>query len=169
MAKVPKPDLFTFVAEIALQSGQPVPITCNCGGVITIIPPMQEDLVVCRGESRIKINVLSGDPGYVMGMSPNGEPMLIPVQGSSKEKLESATDTPAASLWMNPPIWAKRSIRSTLLSVMPCLPLISGKLCRQLQLLDSIREPFPRLQPLDAGLGNLRDYALLHQPARHPL
>ena len=89
MASRPDPDLFTFVAEIALHKGQAIPITCNCGGVVTIMPPMQEDLVVCpRCESRIKINVLSGDPGYVMGMTPDGEPMLIPVQGSSKEKLE---------------------------------------------------------------------------------
>lgn len=93
MANVPKPDLFTFVAEIALQRGQAVPISCNCGGVITIMPPMQEDLVVCPScESRIKINVLSGDPGYVMGMSPDGEPMLIPVQGSSREKLEMSAE-----------------------------------------------------------------------------
>lgn len=89
MANVPKPDLFTFVAEVALQRAQPIPIKCNCGGVITIMPPMQEELVICPNcESRIKINVLSGDPGYVMGMTPEGEPMLIPVQGSSKEKLE---------------------------------------------------------------------------------
>lgn len=89
VARTPKPDLFTFVAEVALQDGKPVPITCNCGGVITIMPPMQEDLIVCpKCESRIKINVLAGDPGYVMGMTPEGEPMLIPVQGSSKDKLE---------------------------------------------------------------------------------
>jgi len=86
-----KPDLFTFVAEIAVQRGDPIPITCNCGGVITIMPPLQEELVVCpRCESRIKMLVLSGDPGYVMGRAPNGEPMLIPVQGSSKENLAPA-------------------------------------------------------------------------------
>src|SRR5258708_1661087 len=84
-----KPDLFAFVAEIAVQRGDPIPITCNCGGVITIMPPLEEKLVVCpRCESRIKLLLLSGDPGYVMGRTPNGEPMLIPVQGSSKEKLE---------------------------------------------------------------------------------
>lgn len=89
MAKLLKPDLFTFVAETAVKRGDPIPITCNCGGVITIMPPLQEELVVCANcESRIKLLVLSGDPGYVMGRSPNGEPMLIPVQGSSKEKLE---------------------------------------------------------------------------------
>lgn len=85
----PKPDLFTFVAEVAVQRGDPIPITCNCEGVITIMPPLQEELVVCpRCESRIKLIVLSGDPGYVVGRAPNGDPMLIPVQGSSREKLE---------------------------------------------------------------------------------
>lgn len=83
-----KPDLFTFVAEIAVERGDPIPVTCNCGSLITIMPPLQEELVVCpRCESRIKLLVLSGDPGYVMGRAPNGEPMLIPVQGSSPEKL----------------------------------------------------------------------------------
>lgn len=53
------------------------------------MPPLQEDLIVCSGcESRIKLMVLSGDPGYVMGRAPSGEPMLIPVQGSSREKLD---------------------------------------------------------------------------------
>lgn len=83
-----KPDLFTFVAEVAVERGDPIAITCNCGSVITIMPPLQEELVVCPAcESRIKLLVLSGDPGYVMGRAPNGEPMLIPVQGSSPEKL----------------------------------------------------------------------------------
>jgi hypothetical protein len=88
-----EPDLFTFVAEIAVQRGDPIPITCNCGGVITIMPPLQEELVVCpRCESRIKLVLLAGDPGYVFGREPNGEPMLIPVQGSSKEKLEISAE-----------------------------------------------------------------------------
>lgn len=83
-----KPDLFTFVAQIAVESGDPIPITCNCGSVITIMPPLQEELVVCPScESRIKLLVLTGDPGDVIGRAPNGEPMLIPVQGSSPEKL----------------------------------------------------------------------------------
>lgn len=88
-----KPDLFTFVAGIAVQRGDPIPITCNCGGVITIMPPLQEELVVCpRCKSRIKLLVLSGDPGYVMGCAPNGEPMLMPVQGSSEEKLKISAE-----------------------------------------------------------------------------
>ncbi len=83
-----KPNLFTFVAEIAVERGDPIPVTCNCGSVITIMPPLQEELVVCPScESRIKLLVLNGDPGYVVGRAPNGEPMLIPVQGSSPEKL----------------------------------------------------------------------------------
>jgi hypothetical protein len=89
MPKKLKPDLFTFVAGVAAERNEPLPITCNCGGLITIMPPIQENVVVCaRCESRIKILVLEGDPGYVFGADPNGEPMLIPVQGSSKEKLE---------------------------------------------------------------------------------
>lgn len=48
-----KPDLFTFVAEVAVKRGDPLPITCNCGGVITIMPPLQEELVICaKCESR---------------------------------------------------------------------------------------------------------------------
>jgi hypothetical protein len=83
-----KPDLFTFLAGIAVERGDPIPVTCNCGSVITIMPPLQEELVVCpKCESRIKLLVLTGDPGYVIGRAPNGEPMLIPVQGSSPEQL----------------------------------------------------------------------------------
>ena len=89
MARKLKPDLVTFVAEVAVEAGDPIPISCNCGGIITIMPPLQEELVVCaKCESRIKLQVLSGDPGYVVGRAPDGEPMLIPVQGSSKEMLE---------------------------------------------------------------------------------
>lgn len=87
------PDLFAFVAEVAVLSGKPFPITCNCGGLITIMPPLQEEMVVCaQCESRIKLLVLTGDPGYVFGQAPDGEPMLIPVQGSSKEKLEISSE-----------------------------------------------------------------------------
>jgi len=89
MRKNLKPDLFTFVAGIAVERNEPLPITCNCGGVITIVPPLQEHVVVCaRCESRIKILVLEGDPGYVCGFDSSGEPMLTPVQGSSKQKLD---------------------------------------------------------------------------------
>ncbi len=84
-----KPDLFTFVAGVAVERNEPLPITCNCSGVITIMPPLQDQVVVCaRCESRIKVLVLEGDPGYVFGSDPRGEPMLIPVQGSSKQKLD---------------------------------------------------------------------------------
>jgi len=93
MAEELKPDLFSFVAEIAVQRGDPIPITRDCGGLITIMPPLQEELVISpRCESRIKLLLLSGNPGYVFGPEPNGEPMLIPVQGSSKEKLEISVE-----------------------------------------------------------------------------
>jgi len=81
-------DLFTFVAEHGIKKGGPFPIHCNCGAVITIMPPFQEESVICPCcESSIKIMVVEGDPGYVFGWNENG-PMLIPVQGSSKEALE---------------------------------------------------------------------------------
>jgi len=94
-----EPDLFTFVAKIAVERGDPIPITCNCGSMITIMPPLQEELVVCpKCESRIKLLVLTGDPGYVIGRAPNGEPMLIPVQGSSPEKLAISDENRRAML-----------------------------------------------------------------------
>jgi len=86
-------DLGTFVAGVAVERGEPLAITCNCGGVITIMPPLQEDLVVCaKCESRIKILVVSGDPGFIVGRAPNGDPMLIPVQGSTKKKLNISAE-----------------------------------------------------------------------------
>jgi hypothetical protein len=87
-------DLYTFVAGAALQGGSPFPLRCNCGGVVTILPPFQDEYVVCvRCESTIRMLVVDGDPGYIIGADPDGTPKLIPVQGSSKpppEKLSAA-------------------------------------------------------------------------------
>jgi len=78
-------DLYTFVAEAAIQKNEPFKLTCNCGGVITIMPPFQDDFVICaRCESTIKMLVIEGDPGYIIGADPDGSPKLIPVQGSSQ-------------------------------------------------------------------------------------
>ena len=78
-------DLYTFVAGDALESGLPFALECNCGGVITIMPPFQDEYVVCpRCESRIKMLVIEGDPGYIIGSDSDGTPKLLPVQGSSK-------------------------------------------------------------------------------------
>jgi hypothetical protein len=78
-------DLYTFVAGAALQRLVPFPLECNCGKVITILPPFQDEYVVCPGcESRIKMLVIEGDPGYIIGADPDGSPRLLPVQGSSK-------------------------------------------------------------------------------------
>jgi hypothetical protein len=77
-------DLYTFVAGAALQEGKPFPIHCNCGGVVTIMPPFQDEHVVCaRCESRIRMLVIEGDPGYVIGADPDGAPRLLPVQGGT--------------------------------------------------------------------------------------
>ena len=78
-------DLYTFVAGAALEAGKPFPMECNCGGVVTIMPPFQDEYVVCpRCESKIRMLVIEGDPGYIIGADPDGAPKLLPVQGSSK-------------------------------------------------------------------------------------
>ena len=77
-------DLYTFIAGAALERGNPFPLECNCGGVVTIMPPFQDEYVVCpRCEARIKMLVIEGDPGYIIGADPDGTPKLLPVQGSS--------------------------------------------------------------------------------------
>ena len=88
MGRVRHFDLYTFVAEYGIRTKEPFPLHCNCGSIVTIMPPFQEQFVVCPNcESTIKIMVLEGDPGYVLGRNHYGEPILIPVQGSSKEAL----------------------------------------------------------------------------------
>lgn len=85
MPKKPKFDLVTFVAGAAVERGEVLFLKCNCGGAITVMPPLQEEVVVCPiCESRIRIHVLEGDPGYIAGLGVDGKtPILILVQGSS--------------------------------------------------------------------------------------
>ena len=53
------------------------------------MPPFQELSVVCPVcESSIKILTIDGDPGYIIGRDPNGNAVLLPVQGSSAKPLE---------------------------------------------------------------------------------
>jgi len=53
--------------------------------MVTIMPPFQDEYVICpRCESRIKMLVIEGDPGYIIGRTSEGEPILLPVQGSIK-------------------------------------------------------------------------------------
>jgi hypothetical protein len=82
-------DLVTFVAGAALERGEPFFLKCNCAGTVTIMPPLQEEFVVCPlCELKIKILVLEGDPGYIAGLGTDGKtPTLIPVQGSSAPPL----------------------------------------------------------------------------------
>lgn len=78
-------DLYTFIAGAVLEAGKPFPLECNCGGVVTIMTPFQDEYVVCaRCESTIRMLVIEGDPGYIIGADPDGTPTLLPVQGSSK-------------------------------------------------------------------------------------
>ena len=86
-------DFYTFVAGAALERGEPFAVNCNCGGVVTVMPPFQERSVVCPVcESSIGIQIIEGDPGYIIGRNPSGDPMLIPVQGSSAKPLESMAE-----------------------------------------------------------------------------
>ena len=86
--------MYTFIAGAAIKENVPFPVNCNCGGVITIMPPMQEDKVVCpKCEATIKMIVIEGDSGYIIGQDFNGEPTptLLPVQGSSSKPINLLT------------------------------------------------------------------------------
>ena len=78
-------DLYAFVAGAAIETGEPFQLYCNCGGVVTILPPFQDEYVVCPlCECKIRMLVIEGDPGYIIGRTSDGEPTLLPVQGSTK-------------------------------------------------------------------------------------
>ena len=77
-------DYYTFVADAALQAGKVFYLKCNCGNECPLRPPLSSDFVVCqRCHSRIKFLILEGSPEYVVGATPAGQPMLLPVQGST--------------------------------------------------------------------------------------
>jgi hypothetical protein len=78
-------DLHTFVAAAALEAGKAFPLECNCGGVVAIMPPFQENALSARAANRkIRMLAIEGDPAYIIGADPDGTPRLLPVQGSSK-------------------------------------------------------------------------------------
>lgn len=80
--------VFTFIASDAIKGNNPFPVHCNCGGVITIMSPMQEGQVVCPiCKTTIKMLVIEGNPGYVIGQGADGEPTLLPVQGSTAKPI----------------------------------------------------------------------------------
>ena len=66
------------------------------------MPPFQEESVICPAcESSIRIHVIEGDPGYIIGRNPNGMPMLIPVQGSSAKPVEQMTEAERQEILKN--------------------------------------------------------------------
>lgn len=86
--------LYTFVAEDAIKNADSFTLNCNCGGRVIIMSPFQENEVTCpECESLIKILVISGDPGYIIGADENGEPKLLPVQGSKAKLIELLTES----------------------------------------------------------------------------
>lgn len=78
-------DLHAFVAEAALKPGEAFLLRCNCGGVAPIVPPLSSDAVTCPDcGARIRVMVLEGDPGYMVGQDPKtGREFLFQAQGSS--------------------------------------------------------------------------------------
>jgi hypothetical protein len=81
--------LYTFIAEDAIKDSPMFTLHCNCGGSVTIMAPFQEKEVTCpECEATIKLLVISGDPGYIIGADENEEPKLLPVQGSKATPIE---------------------------------------------------------------------------------
>jgi hypothetical protein len=78
-------DLHTFVAGAALQAGQTFQLQCNCGGIAPITPPLSTEFVICpKCMSKIRVMVLEGDPGYLLGKDPKtGKEFLFQAQGST--------------------------------------------------------------------------------------
>jgi hypothetical protein len=84
MAHNSGPNLVTFLSGPALKKGKPFPVRCNCAATITLMPPFEEEQVICPDcEASIKLLVIDGPVGYVYGRDPDGTPRLIHVQGSS--------------------------------------------------------------------------------------
>jgi hypothetical protein len=80
-----KTTMYTFVAGAALEAGEPFMLGCNCGAFVTIMPSFQDEYVICpRCRATIRMLVVEGDPGYIIGAGPDGNSTLLPVQGSSK-------------------------------------------------------------------------------------
>lgn len=49
------------------------------------MPPFQDEYVICpRCESKIRMLIIEGNPGYIIGKSSEGELTLLPVQGSTE-------------------------------------------------------------------------------------
>lgn len=115
MKKKQKPqfDLYTFVAGAALKTGEPFQLSCNCGGRITIMPPFQEESVVCPScELTIKILVLDGDPGCIIGADENGKPRLIPVQGSKQKQPDEMSEQEISNILKNIPAVDKKEAKN---------------------------------------------------------
>ncbi len=96
-----KLDLYAFVAGAALKPGRPFLLECNCGGVVTIMPPLEEEYVICAVcESSIRMLVLEGDPGYIIGADADGKPLKLPL-GLFLFGVQSASVDPLAVEFRN--------------------------------------------------------------------
>lgn len=93
-------DLHTFIAESALRPGMAFNVQCNCGGVAPVTPPLKTEFVVCpKCLSKIRLLILEGDPGYILGRDPqSGKEFLIRAQGSSVPPPETLPDKERARI-----------------------------------------------------------------------
>jgi len=85
-------DLHTFIAGAALTVGQTFHVECNCGGTAPITPPLKTEFVICpKCTAKIRVMVLDGDPGYMLGCDPSGKEFLFTAQGSSTKPVHELT------------------------------------------------------------------------------
>lgn len=76
-------DLYAVVANAAIRSRDEIDIHCNCGTRVPWKKPFQESTVLCGNcGSRIGLMVVSGDPGYLVGVNPDGTEFPMTVHGS---------------------------------------------------------------------------------------
>ena len=78
-------DQYNFVAGDAVAASKPIELQCKCGGLVTVVPPLQQDYATCpKCGLTIGMVVIAGDPGFMVATPPGGKPKLYGVRGSTK-------------------------------------------------------------------------------------
>jgi hypothetical protein len=92
-------DFHTFVASVALRDGKTFHVQCNCGGTAPITPPLKTEFVVCpKCTAKIRVMVMEGDPGYMLGRDPSGKDFLFTAQGSSAKPVHELSQPEQESI-----------------------------------------------------------------------
>jgi hypothetical protein len=104
----PAPEFFAIIAGDALRDGVVFPVQCNCGGQAPVTPPLSTRFVICPNcLCTIRLNIMEGDPGFLITAREDGEPIFEPVQGS-KWRLEDFTEAQLEEMKKN----ARQTIQS---------------------------------------------------------